>query len=169
MLHCRKLSREHVRELQYRGAIRPGKYFLGRLAIWQPDKVEMLTRMYGHRIGLRYAEPEYVLGIMCDARTVAMPPFLENLELVLQVPVGQRVLARVDPGFLPHLALGRISGKLVGVKTARHRLPIAWMVGAFEQQDLQVRCVDDDENGNRNFIGALQSQSAIADTNSCCA
>lgn len=125
--------------------------------------------MHGHSVWMRHAQAENMLGIVRDAGPVAMPPFFEDLELVLQVPVGQYMTARVDPGFLEHLALGGLSRRLVGIETSGYRLPITGVVGTFEKEGLQVRCMDDDENRNRNFIGAWQSQSAIADTSFCCA
>ncbi len=124
--------------------------------------------MHGYSVLSRHAQAENMLGIVRDARPVTMPPFFEYLELVLQVPVGQSMVAFVDPGFLENLAQGSLSRKLVGIEAPGDRLPETRMVGAFEQQDLQVRCVDDDENGNRNFTGALQSQSILADASFCC-
>jgi hypothetical protein len=59
--------------------------------------------------------------------------------------VVQRVPAVFVFVILEHREVDRILG-------ARHRLPKVWLIGALDQQHLQVGAVDDDEDGFGDFV-----------------
>ena len=74
-------------------------------------------------------QAEDVLGVLGDARCIAMPPFGENLEGVGDLPVFRWVADGVNAGFLGDLATSRGDQFLVSLAATGNRLPVAWLVG----------------------------------------
>ncbi len=87
-----------------------------------------------------------MLGVMRYAGRIAMPPNGINFKAVLLHPIDWRVLRRIEPSLFAHFANGGIAQAFAGVLTAGNRLPVAWVVGALEEKDLQSRRVNDNEN-----------------------
>ena len=79
-----------------------------------------------------------------------------------EVPVAQLAADGIDveAGFFQHLAPRRFCRRLVqAVLGAGDALPVARMVGALDQQHLQIGRVDDDEDrlGNLEGLGRLHA------------
>lgn len=67
-----------------------------------------------------------------------MSPLRIYLVDIMRVPVCQLVLFRVYTRFFQDLAHSCLHQGLMMFDTARHRLPVTWMVGTFQQQYLHV-------------------------------
>src|SRR6185436_14598069 len=116
----------------------------------------MLARLEAHGNPLRHAQPEYVLGIVRDARRVTVAPYGIDFVHVLQVPVLERVAGGVDAGFLEDLPDRRVAQGLALVLAAGDRLPEAGMIGALQQQHLERGRVDHHQRRDRNLHRPLQ-------------
>ncbi len=58
----------------------------------------------------------------------------------------------LDAGFLAQLARRGCRQRFAGLLAARHRLPVARRVGTLDQQDAQVRRMDEDERRDGNLV-----------------
>lgn len=96
-----------------------------------------------------------MLGVMGDAGGIAVAPFEKDLEDVALLPVaqGQAFASDVDARLLQHLAPGRGVQGLVTLLAAGDGLPVARVGGAFEQENLPLRGVDQHQYGNGALVG----------------
>ena len=105
----------------------------------------------------RNFEPEHVLGVLRCPRWITMPPLREDLEYVRKVPVAHApVGGGIDSRLLGELAHGGIVQRFTDLDTSRHRLPMVGVIGALDQQHIEIGRVNDDEDGN----GLLVAQEA---------
>ena len=95
-----------------------------------------------------------MLDVVRDAGRVAVPPLRENLEGVGDLPVVEALGRRNDAGFFGDFAACRVDQPLVVLLAAGHRLPETGVLGAFEQQHVERRRINDDEDGDRPFVAA---------------
>ncbi len=91
------------------------------------------------------AKAENVFQIVCDARRVAMPPFVENFVAVRPVPVDELVWRDGYSGFFMGFAAGGGQRCFIGFQAAGDGLPESRVACAFEQQNIQLRAVDQDQ------------------------
>src|SRR5215510_13945697 len=89
---------------QDRLAIAPREDLVGGLAPRQPRCRQVLARLEAHVQRRRYLEPEHVLGVVRDARRVAVAPYGIDFEDVLQVPLLELVALRLDARLLSDFA-----------------------------------------------------------------
>ena len=101
-------------------------------------KLQMLARRHAHLAAAAAAEPEHVLGVVRHAGRVAPAPLRIDLVLVLQLPVGQHVAARVEPGLLRTSRTAVCSSVSPSSWLPVTDCQISGVVGALEQQHLQV-------------------------------
>src|SRR5579862_2758891 len=138
---------------QYRLPVAPGEDAFGGLVPGHPFGGEVLAGREAHRHPPGQLEAEYMLGIPRDARRIAMPPFRIDFVDVLKFPVFEHMTARVDPGFLGDFTDRRVAQRFSLVLASRDRLPESRVVGALEQQHLELPGMDHDERRDRDLGG----------------
>lgn len=74
-----------------------------------------------------------------------MAPLGENLEAVGRLPIGELMAAAVDACFFKDFADGGIDECFVIFPAASDGLPIAWVGGPFEQENLKCWRVDNNQ------------------------
>src|SRR5688500_1390023 len=95
-----------------------------------------------------------MLGVVGDPGGVAVAPYGIDFVNVPQVPSLQVARRGDDAGLLAHLAQRRLLERLALVLAAGHRLPEPGVVGALEQQHLEVGVVHHDQRGDRDLVRA---------------
>ena len=106
----------------------------------------VLARIERHVPFVRDCEREYMLGILRRARRVAMAPTRIDLINVRLLPIVYAAVGtRIDGGFFQKFSRRGIAQRLAGFLTARHRLPVARKISALQEQDAQVRSVDQNQ------------------------
>ena len=130
----------------------PGKTGCGRFAPGQPAPSPVLAgrKAYGQRIG--NGQRIDVFDVVRDAGGIAIPPFGEDFKSVGEAPVFNLAMRGAYARFFFDFAPRRFDERLPFFLTAGDRLPIPRMFGAFKQQDIQRRRVNDDKDGNRAFV-----------------
>src|SRR6185436_13319412 len=109
---------------------------------------------------------------MCDARSIAPSPLLEDLILVLLMPVGQRIALGIQPRLLFKFARCCLLQGLALILAAGHRLPVSGMIGTLQEQYLECRSVYHHQNGYRDLelqstvenLGALWTAAELIQT-----
>ena len=95
-----------------------------------------------------------MLGVVRHARRIAMPPDRINFVNIGDGPVAQLRGRGRNAGFLHHLAQRRLQQRLVRrIFGAGDALPETGVVGALDQQHLQLRRVDHDQHRLGDFEG----------------
>ena len=95
---------------------------------------------------MRQAQAKHMLGVMRNARRIAMPPARINLENGFDIPGAQIEAHCIQPGFFAHFADRSVLQRFARILRAGYRLPESWRVRAFHQQHLQVCSVDHDQH-----------------------
>ena len=83
----------------------------------------MLARRERYFLWPWHLKAEDMLGIVCHAGCVAVPPLGIDLEAVLPVPIGESVPARIEAGLFCEFALRRLRERLAFMVAACYRLP----------------------------------------------
>src|ERR1035437_1191565 len=123
------------------------------LTDWQSKNVYEIYPQWRYRYppDITY-NTEHVFGVVCNIWRIAVSPLRVNLINVFRLPVGQRVLPDIQPGFFAHLAYRRLNQRFFGVTAAGDRLPIAGMIGTLQQQHLPLSGVDHHQHRDRLFV-----------------
>jgi len=82
-----------------------------------------------------------------------LPPLRKDLVLVRHVPgecAAER--ARIDAGLFEQFAVRGAREILVLIAASGHRLPMLWVVGALEQQHVQVRRMHEHQHRDRLLV-----------------
>ena len=93
-----------------------------------------------------------VFDVVRDAGGIAVPPFGEDFKSVGEAPVFNLVMRGAYARFFFDFAPRCFDERFPFFLTAGDRLSIPRMFGAFKQQDVERRRVNDDEDGNRAFV-----------------
>ena len=107
-----------------------------------------LGELNGDFIG--HLQAKHMLGIGRHPRCVTVPPARVDFVIPTALPIMQ--LSSGNAGFFKHLTARCFQQRFLTFAAARHRLPSAGIIGALHQQDLEIRRMDDDENGNGLFV-----------------
>ena len=134
------------------------KQRVGCLTEGQPQMRRMLARRERDFEAVRHEQAELVLGVARHALGIAMPPFADRCRIRCGDAsragdrCGTSFAADDDSRLLGHFARGRLDERFVdAVFRARHRLPEARVIGAFDDQHVELGRMDDDENGFGDF------------------
>lgn len=113
----------------------------------------MFFRRKDDRCVYWYPDPEDMLDVVCRPRWIAVPPLRENLIHIAQAPIDQAAgIRRVYTRFLAQFARRRCGQRLPRFLASGYGLPVIGEIGAFEQQYLQVKVINDDQGRDRNFV-----------------
>jgi hypothetical protein len=142
-------------QLQDGFGVRRREAAVGGVQQRQPGMRDVFAR--GQRDGnvARDADGKDVFGVPGDAGGVAVAPGRVNLVDVRDTPVAQDDGLAVgnDAGFFEQLAGGgQFQGFIKRVEGAGDGLPEAGAVGALDEEDFQVGGVDDDQDGDGDFV-----------------
>lgn len=88
---------------------------------------------------------EHVFDVVRNTGRVAVTPLGKNLELIGDAPRQNLICACLNASLFADLAPGGCYQRFRVFLTAGNGLPEAWMFGAFQQQDFQVGCMDNDQ------------------------
>src|SRR5438552_2871538 len=72
--------------------------------------------------------------------------------VAVTVTVGAALGVGTEAGLLAQLAHGGCLERLAGLLSARHGLPMLRIISALEQQDAQVRRIDDHQRRDRKLV-----------------
>lgn len=153
-----------ARQLKNGLGIRRRKTPIRRLTPRQPYMLQVLAFGQCDRYAARHGQTEHMLGIVRDTRRIPMSPDGINLIDIGELPVAKVLSGHVGATYpytrlFKHLAHRRLTQVfLQTILGARDRLPEAGLVRALDQQHLQVRCVNDDEDGFGDFVGHHEKQ-----------
>src|SRR5215211_9562289 len=106
---------------------------------------QMLARRKGDGNSRRYFESENMLVVLRCSRRIAMLPLRKDLEYVRNAPVAHATVCTcIDSRFFGELADRRVRKRFTGLNASRHRLPMVRIVGALDQQYLELWRINDD-------------------------
>src|SRR4051794_14532535 len=118
----------------------------------------MLARRDAHGNRRADLQAKNMLGVLGHSRRIAPAPLRKNFVAMLKLPIPQPVFRGVESGFLSELAHCGLFQCLAFALTARHRLPETGMIGTLEQQNFELRRVDDHQDRDRNLQPALRDR-----------
>ena len=153
--HLRGALTDVAGQLENGFGVRRGEAAVGRFEQRQPRVRDVFARGQGDGDVARDADGEDVFGVLGDAGGVAVAPGGVDVVDVGKVPVAQGDVGAVgdDAGFFAQFAGGgEQQGFVGGVEGTGDGLPEVGAVGALDQEDFEVGGVDDDQDGDGDFV-----------------